>query len=127
MIDKFIKLFEQKLKDRHLNGLLKGRSVALVLKLFGISTGYIFVLLVTRNFGAAVMGILALSFTILQISTVTGCLGFDTALLRFVAEYSSQNRSDLAKEVYVKAIEIIVPFSLFLSVFLFFSTPYISK
>ncbi len=127
MIDKFITLFEQKLKDRHLNELLKGSSVALVFKLFGISTGYIFILLVTRNFGAEVMGIVALSLTILQISTVIGCLGFDTALLRFVAEYSSQNRPDLVKEVYVKAIEIIVPFSLFLSVFLFFSTPYISK
>ena len=73
------------------------------------------------------MGIVTLSFTILQISSVIGSLGFDSALLRFVAEYSSQNRPDLVKEVYVKAIEIIVPFSLFLSVFLFFSSPYISK
>ena len=127
MLDKFIILIEQKLKDRHLNELLKGSSVALVFKLFGISTSYIFILLVTRNFGAEVMGILALSFTILQISSVIGSLGFNTALLRFVAEYSSQNRPDLVKEVYVKATKIIVPFSLFLSVFMFFSTPYISK
>ncbi len=127
MLDKFIILLEQKLKDRHLSELLKGSFVALVFKVLGIVTGYIFILLVSRNFGAEVMGILALSFTILQISSVIGSLGFDTALLRFVAEYSSQNRPDLVKEVYVRAIEIIVPFSLFLSVFLFFSTPYISK
>jgi O-antigen/teichoic acid export membrane protein len=129
LIDKFIILFEQKLKDRHLSELLKGSSVALVFKVFGIATGYIFIFLVTRNFGAEVMGILALSFTVLQISSVIGSLGFDTALLRFVAEYSSQNRPDpdLVKEVYVKAIEIIVPFSLFISILLFFSTPYISK
>ena len=99
--------------------MLKGSSVALVFKVFGIAIGYIFILLVTRSFGAEAMGIVTLSFTILQISSVIGSLGFDSALLRFVAEYSSQNRPDLVKEVYVKAIEIIVPFSLFLSVFLF--------
>ena len=121
MLDKFITLFESQLKDRHLSELLKGSSVALVFKVFGIATGYIFILLITRNFGAEAMGIFALSFTVLQISSVIGRLGFDTALLRFVAEYSSQNRPDLVKEVYVKVIKIIVPFSLLLSVFLYFS------
>ncbi|MFQ5836125.1 MAG: oligosaccharide flippase family protein, partial [bacterium] len=127
MLNKFIILFEPQLKDRHLSELLKGSSVAFAFKVFGIATSYIFFLLVTRNFGAEVMGIFALSFTVLQISSVIGRLGFDTALLRFVAEYSSQNRHDLVKEVYVKAIKMIVPFSFFLSVFLFFSAPYISK
>ena len=127
MLDKFTILFEHKFKDEHLSELLKGSSVSLVFKVFGIATSYIFFLLVTRNFGAEVMGIFALSFTVLQISSVIGRLGFDTALLRFVAEYSSQNRHDLVKEIYVKALKIIVPFSLFLSVLLFCSAPYISK
>jgi O-antigen/teichoic acid export membrane protein len=127
MISNFISILETKLKDRHLNELLRGSAVAFALRMFGMGAAYLFTLLITRNFGAKAMGIFALCFTVLQISSVVGRLGLDTALLRFVAEHSSQNRKDLVKEVYTKAMKMVVPFGLFLSVLLFFLSPYIAK
>jgi len=39
-------------------------------------TGYIFTLLITRNFGAGTMGIFALSFAVLTVFSIIGRLGF---------------------------------------------------
>ena len=63
----------------------------------------------------------------MSIFVVIGKLGFDTALLRFVADYSSTNRWDLVKEVYLKALRLIIPFSFLLTILLFCCAPYISK
>ncbi len=113
--------------DIHLKELLKGSSIAFVLRIVGIIAGYIFTLLITRGYGAETMGVFALSFTLLQISSVIGRLGMDTALLRFVAEYSSQGKWEIVKDIYKKAIRLVIPFSLFLSVLVFFLSPYIAE
>jgi O-antigen/teichoic acid export membrane protein len=114
-------------KDIHLKELLSGTTVALFLRIIGIIFGYIFTLLITRKFGADTMGIFALCTTVLSIASILGRLGTDTALLRFVAEYSAQDRKDLVKEVYGKVLKIAIPFSVSLTIILFFSSPYISK
>ncbi len=114
-------------KDSHFAELVKGSGVAFVFQILGMSLGYFFTLLVTRNFGSEVWGIFVLSFTVLQIFSVIGRLGMDTALLRFVADYSSQNKWDLVREVYLKALKFVIPFSLTLTLILFFLSPYIAR
>ena len=113
--------------DIHLKELLKGSSIAFVLRIVGIIAGYIFTLLITRGYGAEAMGVFALSFTLLQISSVIGRLGMDTALLRFVAEYSSQGKWEIVKDIYKKAIKLVLPFSIIIAVFVFFLSPYIAE
>jgi O-antigen/teichoic acid export membrane protein len=114
-------------KDIHLRELISGTTVALFLKIIGIAFGYIFTLLITKNFGADTMGIFALCTTVLSMASILGRFGTDTALLRFVAEYSAQDRGDLVKEVYGKALKIAIPFSISLTIILFFGSPFISK
>ncbi|SMO55594.1 Membrane protein involved in the export of O-antigen and teichoic acid [Balnearium lithotrophicum] len=113
--------------DEHFKEILKGSSIAFILRIVGIVAGYIFTLLITRGYGAEAMGAFALSFTLLQISSVIGRLGMDTALLRFVAEYSSQGKWEVVKDVYKKAIKLVFPFSLILSVTVFFFSGYIAE
>ncbi|RLJ70435.1 O-antigen/teichoic acid export membrane protein [Hydrogenivirga caldilitoris] len=113
--------------DIHLKELLKGSSIAFVLKIVGIIAGYIFTLLITRGYGAEAMGIFALSFTLLQFSSVIGRLGMDTALLRFTAEYSSQEKWEVVKDIYKKAIKLVLPFSIILSIVVFFLSGYIAE
>lgn len=124
---KLVNIITNKLKDIHIRELFSGSSIAFILNIFGIGVGYFFTMLITRNFGAEAMGIFALSSTLLSIVAVIGKLGFDTALLRFVAQYSSQGKYGLVKEVYVKAIMIVIPCCLILSLMLFFSSSYIAK
>ena len=113
--------------DQNLKEIFTGSSIAFGLNILGLLCGYVFVLLITRNLGADAMGIFSLSYTVLSIFVVIGKLGFDTALLRFVADYSSTNRWDLVKEVYLKALRLIIPFSFLLTILLFCCAPYIAK
>lgn len=107
--------------------LFKKGSIAFIYKVAGLALGYIFTLLITRTLGAESMGIYALSTTILAIITTFGNLGFSTALLRFVSEYSTLNRRDLLKEIYLKATKIIIPFSIILTILLFSLSNFISE
>jgi O-antigen/teichoic acid export membrane protein len=115
------------LNDIHLKELLRGSGSAFMLKIAGLLLSYLFTLLITRIYGADTMGLFALSITILTILAMLGRLGFDTALVRFVAEYASQDRMDLVREVYVTALRIVIPFCLLLSILLFLSSPVIAE
>ncbi len=116
-----------KLKDSHLRELLRGGSVALVLRMTGMLTGYVFTLLISRSLGAGAVGVFALSLTVLTVFSVAGRLGLDTALLRFVAEYTARERTDLVWDVYLKAIKVVVPLTVLLSCSLFFSSTIIAE
>ena len=108
-----------KLKDVHYAELLKGSSNALALKMIGMGAGYVFTLLITRNFGAAEMGAFALSITLLSVASVPAMLGIDAALVRFAAEYNAEGRDDLVRGVYIKALKIVIPVSFLISLMVF--------
>ncbi len=86
------KLREKLKSDIHFAELVKGSGTAFILRIIGIGSGYLFTLLVTRTLGAKAWGIFALSLVVLQIASVIGRLGMDTALLRFTAEYIAKER-----------------------------------
>jgi len=113
-------------KDVHFGELLSGSSVAFVMRTAGMFFGYVFTLLVARKFGADIMGVFALSITVLSIASVIGRLGLDTALLKFVAEYSAQGRHDQVNGIYKKTLRIAIPFSVILSIFFYILSPYIA-
>jgi O-antigen/teichoic acid export membrane protein len=127
MIKKITQIYKNKTEDKHLKELLTGSSSAFTLKIIGMIFSYIFTLLITRNLGADAMGVYALSLTVLNVFSILGRLGLDTALLRFVAEFSAQGRKDLVKEIYNRSLKMIIPFSLLLALILFSVAPYIAK
>lgn len=116
-----------RVKDDHLKELLKGSGTALILKIIGLFFGYIFTLLIARMYGADTLGIFALSVTILTVFSVVGRLGFDTGLVRFMAEYASQDRPESIKEVYIKTLKIVIPICIMLTLLLFLSAPLLAK
>ena len=124
---KLKRYFEKKSEDKHLAELVKGSSTAFSFRVIGLGFSYIFTLLITRGYGAKAMGIFALSLTVLQVSSVIGRLGMDTALLRFVAEYSSQGKWCLIKEISKKALKLAIFFSVFVSLIVFFYSSYIAQ
>ncbi|RKX58726.1 MAG: hypothetical protein DRP29_06015, partial [Thermodesulfobacteriota bacterium] len=107
--------------------LIQGSLTFFILRILGMIVGYAFTLIVTRNLGASAWGIFALSFTVLQITSVIGKLGLDTALLRFIAQYNVQGKVKTAKYIYLKSIMVIVPLSLFLSVSFYYLSPLVAE
>jgi len=116
----------KKKNSLHFRELLKNSFIAFVLKLIGIVAGYVFTLLITRNYGPEALGIYTLSYTLLQITSIIGRLGMDITLLRFVAEYSAKGNWEIIKELYRKALKLVLPFSLFVSILTFLLSPYIA-
>lgn len=113
--------------DIHFAELLKGSSVAFIFKIFGIGLSYIFILLIAKWYGAETMGLYALSFTLLNIFVTIGIFGFDNALVKFVADYNSNNKLESVKEVYQKSLIIIIPISFILLTILFFNAKYLAN
>lgn len=129
--DRLFSLLQSSLKinlsNNHVRELVTGSSVAFLFKIIGMTLGYIFVLLITRNLGAYAMGVFAISITVLEVFSVFGRMGLETTLLRFTAEYSAQKRMDLIREIYRKAIKLIVPLCALLSVLMYLGAPVIAK
>ena len=67
--------------------LLSNSSSAFILKLFGMGAGYLFTFSVARILGAKAVGVFNICLVVITVGSIIGRLGFDTALLRFTAEY----------------------------------------
>jgi len=115
------------LNNIKLSELQKGSAVAFAIKVLGMCFGYLFTFLITRKYGAHTMGVFTLALTVLNIVAIIGKLGLDTTLVKFIAEYSSQNRMDMVKEIYMKSFRMILISCFFLGICLFFFSPYIGK
>lgn len=75
--------------DQHTDIIVRGASVALVVRVFGAALTFVFNVLVARDFGATGSGAYFLAFTAMTIATVFGRLGLDNAAVRFTAVHAS--------------------------------------
>ncbi len=121
------KLLKKLKEDNNFLEIVKGSSIAFFLRILGVFFGYLFTFLITKLYGAHAMGIYAISFTVLQIYSVIGRLGMDTTILRLIAEYNAKNNKGLIFEVYKKILKLVIPFSMLLSIFAFFTSPWIAS
>ena len=83
------------MSDYHFSELIRGASKAFIVRILGTFAGYLFTFFITRAYGSQVMGVFALSRTILLLSSIIGRLGLDTVAIRLTAEFSKTNRKDL--------------------------------
>jgi len=114
------------LHEQHLGELLKGGATSLVTFGLGRLMGVAFVFLVTRLYGAATYGSFALALTLLVVCSVIGRLGLNIALLRMVAEHSSQGRPGVVKDVFIKAMAVTVPAAAVLAVVFYVSAGFLA-
>ncbi len=113
--------------DVHLREVIRGSTTFLILRILGMIVAYAFTLLVTRKLGASAWGVFALSLTVLQIVSVLGRLGLDSALLRFIAQYRAKGQGKTAYHIYKKSLKIVFSFSLTLTVLVYFLSPVIAE
>lgn len=114
-------------EDKHFAELVKGSGIAFVLRIAGIFSGYVFALLVTRTLGAEAWGIFSLCLVVLQISSVIGRLGIDTALLRFTAEYVAKGKSGVLSNLHKRMLSLVLPVSSLMAGILFLGAPVLAQ
>ncbi|MBC8267005.1 MAG: flippase [Flavobacteriales bacterium] len=88
MKEKFLKA----LQDKDFSELLKGSSISFLLRFGGLAVGYILTLVIANLFGAKGLGDYVLAIIVLRLFTLFAKLGLDTASIRFLAAFASQNK-----------------------------------
>lgn len=124
MVQRFKKLFHG---DIHFKELIKGSITSFGVKLLGTGLGFLATIVTTRYYGADALGVASLVFVILNFANIIGKAGLETAGLRFVSEYNTQNKPERVKEVYIKAVLIILCVSLPVGAILYFIAPYLAN
>jgi O-antigen/teichoic acid export membrane protein len=116
---KAVRLLSGEIKDTQIKELLKGSSLSLVIKIGGVAASYVLSLLISMRYGAKGFGIYSLSLTVLWVLGLTGLMGFNLAVLRFIPQFISEDNLHKIKVLYKDILQLTAPISLFLSIFLY--------
>jgi len=109
--------------NNHKMELYKGSFLVFIIRGFSIMCGYIFSFLIALYYGAEGVGIFSISHTLLSIATLVSVLGLDITSVRLI----SKNKSlENVRALYFKILKVVIPFSILLSIILFFSSSFIS-
>ena len=101
-----------KARDKNFIELIKGSSISLVLKVIGMFFGYVIMLFITKYYGAEEWGIYSLCITVLSVALLLPRFGFDSSLVRIIAELNVENKQSSIYGVLIKSIIISVALSL---------------
>lgn len=90
----------------------------------GIGIGYIFFIVVSRWYGAAVLGIFSVCFTILMIAGIAAKWGTDTLIIRYISEDIARSKWFQVRHDYFRILTLVIFFSLIvLILILIFNKP----
>lgn len=99
----------------HFRELFQGSSIAMVFRLVSALASYVFTIFLSHTYGEVGVGIFSISWTILMIGSVFGKMGFDTSIVRFMAE-SAGDRSYLRmRRIYRRSLKITLGASFFVA------------
>lgn len=110
MIERLKKLFLKELDDVHTSEVIKNTVITFTLKILALGLGYFFTFIISRFYGASVLGLLNIAISTLSFCGVISTLGFDQAILRFSAQFSHN------KGVILQIYKKMATYALLLSV-----------
>lgn len=126
-IRKIKRLLNPKSGDKDNKEIVRGGASAFSLKIVGLGFNYVFTFLIARIYGTEGSGIYSLFQTVLQFFVNFGKFGFDTAIMRFTAQYKTGNQLSELKDLYKKTLLFTISVSLIFSVILFFGATQIAQ
>ncbi|MBI5118033.1 flippase [Candidatus Poribacteria bacterium] len=118
--------FAADILDAHMLEVVKGASVAFVLKVFGAGFAFAFNVVLARMLGAGGSGVYYLALTLATIVAVFGTMGLDNALLRFVAAGAAVDDWASVKGVYRKAVTFAAGAAVASGLVLFMLAPWLA-
>ncbi len=113
MTESKINLF---LKNKDYKELLKKGLASFFIRIIGFMSGFFYLYLVVKFFGAKTNGLLTLSFSVMIIGSLLSRLGIDLHLTKIFAITNNYNN---AKGIFNKTLPIVASISLIISVFIF--------
>lgn len=117
MTSGLLQLF-QKIRN---SDLIRQSGTTFILRSFGFFLGYLFVILVSRLYGAGAVGVFSLATTVLLMFTIIGKLGIDTAIVKYISVFLTTQNYGGIKGLYQTVLKLVFVTGTLLSLLLFFS------
>lgn len=116
-----IQKFKNKLQaDSTLKELFKGSSITFFIKLLGMLTSYLVVLLISRKYGAEGVGIYGLSHRLINSIAIFCALGLNISVLRYVGEFNTKkNAQAYLRKLFKYILQLSLPFAVLISIIIY--------
>lgn len=114
-------------KDIHLLEMFRGSSVAFLFKFLGVLANYLLLYVLAQYFGPSGVGIFSTSWTILMIAAVIGKLGFDSSIVKFIAEAVSSGSSCRVGMLYKRSLAFVFASSSLIALLVYLASDIISQ
>ncbi|MFC3883535.1 oligosaccharide flippase family protein [Bacillus songklensis] len=113
-------IFVKHLQDDTSKKLIDGSAIVFLLNVAAIGVSFLTEIVLTRTLGTANYGHFTYAMAWLNLMVLTGRMGFDTAAVRFVAEYQERANGSLLKGFITRSQQISICCSFSLSVIVLF-------
>lgn len=124
VLDRIFRKFFQKADNKEL---VTNSMLAMIFKIGGMLSGYIFIILSIRFTSLEQYGIFSIGLAFIQCCAIVARLGFDSSIVKYVSLYTvNPDDKPIVKEVYLKGLLLISIAGLVLSVIIFFGSTYIA-
>lgn len=124
MINKLLSFFHKGDKDSSF--VLKKSALALLVRLGGMITQYLFVFIVARLYGPKEQGAFTLCFTVLQLFAIFSQMGLDNRLTRVIAANRENPDASIIKTTYLQSLQITLVAASIWAIATFLSAPFIA-
>ncbi|MAB48733.1 MAG: hypothetical protein CMC05_08895 [Flavobacteriaceae bacterium] len=112
----------------NLKELLLGSFTTFIIKITGMTLGYIVVLLISRNYGAYGTGVYSLALNLLLSLSVFCAFGLDVMILRYVGQYGLENNNNhKLRNIYYQILSVTIPLSILVAIILYLSSNFITE
>jgi len=122
----FRKAFQKFKQDSSFKETILTSFYSLAIRVVGMFTGFLATVITTRFYGADALGIVSICIALLSFSVIVGKLGFDVSLVRFISEFKSKKNYDAVKGIFLKALKVMVPLSLLITILLFMFSDFLA-
>lgn len=124
---RFLKIPGMESIDSHLLEVIRGASIAFLMKAAGVVAVFFFNLMLARMLGPEGAGTFFLALTVTTIASVVGRFGLDSTLVRFIAANASVGDWKSVKGVYEKGMFLALAVSTVSAAAMFLLAPWLSE
>ena len=105
--------------DENLKELFFGSIVTFFLKIGGMILGYIAMVVIARQYGPETVGYYSIVVSVIMGLSIFSCAGMNISVLRFIGQLNTVDECYKLRVLYKHILQITIPLSFGLSIFLF--------
>lgn len=127
MIGKIKKLLKQLKGEKDLNEVITGGAIAFIYRLATMGVSYMLLFFISRKLGTEGIGVFNTCLAVSGLLVMIGCLGFNTAIVRFISQYRYKKYYRTIKTLYLSILKYSFAVSTLLAVVLFFISGWLAE